>query len=367
MSTALSGPTAYLGINMRAGVEAALAEANRAGGVRGRTLRLISLDDGYEPTRTVPNMHALIDREEVLAIIGNVGTPTAVVAIPIAIESGTPFVAALSGGGALRKTPPDRVVINFRASYGEEIRAMIDALVRPGGLRPEEVAFFTQRDAFGDAGFHGGIEALKERGLKDVRSIVHARYERNSLAVEGGLADLLLSEPPPRAVIIVGTYAPCIEFIRLARHHGLNALLLTMSFVGSQPVCEALGPLAEGVVVTQVLPHYDSDVPIAPEYHRALEAYAPDMRPSFRSFEGYVATRMFLLALGSIDGKPTKGSVITALEGLGQFDLGVGEPLSLGPGDHQACDRTWPNVIMDGKVVPCSWDDLISFLPAAGP
>ena len=161
---------------MRDGVEAALAEANRNGGVRGRNLKLIALDDGYEPKRTVPNMRQLIHEDNVLAVIGNVGTPTAVSAIPIAIKAKTPFFGAYTGGGVLRKSPPDRYVINYRASYAEETAAMVDALILEGGMRPDEIAFFTQRDAYGDAAFVGGIAALKEHGLESEIHVAHGRY-----------------------------------------------------------------------------------------------------------------------------------------------------------------------------------------------
>src|SRR6185503_10333510 len=98
------------------GVLAGLERANRAGGVLGRRLRLVALDDGYVPSRTGPNMRKLIQEEKVLAVIGNIGTPTAVVAMPIAIEERTLFFAAGTGAGVLRGTPPERYVINFRAS-----------------------------------------------------------------------------------------------------------------------------------------------------------------------------------------------------------------------------------------------------------
>ena len=193
MSTAMTGPAADLEKNMSVGVLTALERENRSGGIKGRALRLLVLDDGYEPHRTAPNMRKLIEEKQVLAVIGNVGTPTAIAAIPIANEHRTLFFAPFTGAGMLRKAPPDRYVINYRASYAEETAAMIDALIHHGKLSPEDIAFFTQRDGYGDAGFAGGKAALKRHGLKDETKIVHVRYERNTLAVEGGIATLLFS------------------------------------------------------------------------------------------------------------------------------------------------------------------------------
>jgi ABC-type branched-subunit amino acid transport system substrate-binding protein len=287
-----------------------------------------------------------------------VGTPTAVAAIPIANGSRTPFFGAFTGAGVLRKIPPDRYVINYRASYAEETTAMVDGLIDHGGLKPSEIGFFTQRDAYGDAGFVGGIAALKRHGLKDEHAVIHTRYERNTQAVENALADIILADPPLRAVIMVGAYAPCGAFIRLAKEYGLRAIFLNVSFVGAEPLAEQLGVLGDGVIVTQVVPHFDSEVPIVGEYRKALHSWSASAKRSSASLEGYIATRIFCRALETVDGAITKESIVTALEGVGEFDIGLGEPLRLGPDEHQACHRVWPTIMQGGKIVPFKWDEL---------
>lgn len=366
MSTVLSGPTADLGENMRAGVWAAIEEANRAGGIHGRRVELLVLDDGYEPTRTAPNMRELIDRQQVLAVVGNVGTPTAIAAIPIAIESRTPFFGAFSGAGVLRKSPPDRYVINFRASYAEETAAMVDALLGPAGLRPSEIAFFTQRDAYGDAGFSGGLAALKRHGLHDENAVAHVRYERNTLAVENALADLLLHDPPPKAVILVGAYAPCAAFIRQAKKNDLQALFLNVSFVGPSSLAHALGSDGEGVIVTQVVPPIESDLPAVRDFRAAMSALNPRPKLSFGSMEGYLSMRVLCRALNAIEGVPDREKVVDALEGLGLFDAGLGQPIRLSPDEHQASHRIWPTVVRSGRLVPLRWEELASGKSAPG-
>lgn len=358
MSTALTGPAAILGINMRAGVLSAIHEANGAGGFQGRRFTLISLDDGYEPARTAPNMRRLIEEDNVLAVIGNVGTPTAVAAIPIANAGKTPFFGAFTGAGMLRKTPPDRYVINYRASYAEETSAMVNALIEFGGLHPHEIAFFTQRDAYGDAGYTGGMAALREHGLQDETRIIHSRYERNTLAVENALADIIIANPQPRAVIMVGAYAPCGVFITLAKQSGLEALFLNVSFVGGKPLAEHLGEFGDGVIITQVVPHFNSDLPLVAEYRQALHAWDPSTKPTFGSLEGYIASRIFLKALDNVTGPLDRETVIRHLDQLGEFDIGLGQPLHLSPDDHQACHVVWPTVIKNGKVVPFEWREL---------
>ncbi len=358
MSTVLTGPAAALGLEMRLGVLAAFDEFNRAGGHHGTPLRLIALDDGYEPARAAPNMRRLIDEEQVLAVIGNVGTPTAVASTPIANASRTLLFGPFTGAGVLRRTPPDRYIINYRASYAEETAAMVDALLDHAGLRPEEIGFFTQRDAYGDAGYVGGLKALKRRGLSEGHAVVHGRYERNTDIVESALADVLLADPPVRAVIMVGAYEPCAKFIKLARENEYNPLFLNVSFVGSAALAAALGGQGDGVIITQVVPHFAADRSIAREYRAALKAVDEKAEPTFGSLEGYVAGRVFCRALVTVPEGPTREGVVDALEALGDFDLGLGAPLSLSPDDHQACHSVWPTVIRGGQIVSMDWVEL---------
>ena len=356
MSTVLSGPAADLGKDMRQGVLAGLERANRAGGVHGRHLRLLALDDGYEPARTAPNMRQLIESRNVLAIIGNVGTPTAIAAIPIANEDKTLLYAPFTGAGVLRKSPPDRYVINFRASYAEETGAMIDALIDGAGLKIEDIAVFTQRDAYGDAGFAGTLAALKRHGLTNENTVLHVRYERNTLAVENALASLIYAPREPRAIVMVGAYAPCAKFIRLAHEAELGATFLNVSFVGSQSLATELGQLPAHVIVTQVVPHpLDVQVPIVGEYLADLKTFDAAARPGFGALEGYIAVRVLLLALERIPGQPTREGVVEALESLGEFDLGLIKNLKLGPMEHQASHGVWPTLLKDGAFVAFSW------------
>jgi ABC-type branched-subunit amino acid transport system substrate-binding protein len=364
MSTALSGPSATLGKDMHDGVLAGLERVNRAGGVNGRKLRLIALDDGYVPSRTAPNMRQLIEREHVLAVIGNVGTPTAVVAMPIAAEHKTLFFAAGTGGGALRKTPPDRYVINYRASYAEEMETIVGGLIDELHLQPQQIAFFTQRDSYGDAGFYAGIAALKRRGLMNTRAVSHVRYERGSLAVEKAVASLILARQPPRAVVMVGAYASCARFIQVCKETGLHALFVNVSFVGSVPLAQALGKTEAPVVVTQVVPALYSNLPIVSDF--SADVGEADLTVSPNKLEGYIAARILTMALERIPGEPTREAIVDALEGLGEFDLGLGSALQLSPKEHQASHRVWSTVLREGVFVPFRWQDASGLLQEGG-
>jgi branched-chain amino acid transport system substrate-binding protein len=359
MSTALTGSVENLGQGMRRGVLAGLARANHNGGVNGRKLRLITLDDEYEPTRTALNVRQLTEKDHVLAIIGDVGTSTALVAVPLTTDQKTLFFAPFSGGMILRKTPPDRYVINFRASYAEETAAMVGALIDVGGLKPEEIAFFTQKDSFGDDGFVLGLTTLEHHGLKDPTRVLDVRYQRNTLAVEGAVANLLMADKPPRAVVMVGACAPCAKFIRLCRDADLNPIFLGVSFVDGNSLADAMGTTDAHIIVTQVVPDpSDESFPMVGEYQADLKAMDPSADAGFVDFEGYIAARIITLALERIEGAITREGVVDALDGLGKFDVGLGETLCLGRMDHQASHQVWPTLLKEGRFVPFQWSEI---------
>lgn len=358
MSSALTGPAGDLGTGMKVGIEAAFAEYNRRPESRGRRFELIAMDDGYEPSRTAPNVRKLIGEDHVVALLGNVGTPTGVVAIPIATEAKVPFIGAFTGAAVLRPNPPNRYVINYRASYAEECAAMVDALVNHAGLNVEQIALFTQRDAYGDDGYNSAIAAMKRHGLKDEARILHGRYERNTVAVEGAVADVLSAAEPPKAIIMVGTAIPCAKFVHLAREYGVRCRFLSVSFVGTTKFVHELGANGDGVIVTQVVPHFDADLPVVRAFHAALPPEASDMHRDFCALEGYIAARVFLHAVDRISGPVTGESIVNSIESLGKFDIGLNETLELSPTRHQACSRVWPTVIRNGKVHPMAWEQL---------
>lgn len=146
MVGAMSGPAKELGTQMKVGVELAFDEANDAGGVNGQVLELDALDDGYDPTRTLEQVKKLREKDGVVGLIGDVGTPTAAVALPYALEHQMLFFGAFSGANLLRRDPPDRYVLNYRASYAEETNAAVDYLVKVRRLKPDQIVVFAQQD-----------------------------------------------------------------------------------------------------------------------------------------------------------------------------------------------------------------------------
>jgi len=351
MASPLTGPSKELGRAMKTGVEVAFANANDAGGVHGRKLQLIALDDGYEPTRTVGVMKDLAEQRKVFGFIGNVGTPTAAVAVPYAVEHKMLFFGPFTGAPLLRKDPPDRYVFNYRASYAEETAAIVKHLVDVKRIKPPDIAVFAQQDSFGDAGFEGVARAMRRYG-RDSSKILRLGYQRNTADVSDAMNELL-KHSNVRAVVCVATYKAAAKLIEKMRDKASDIVFTNVSFVGSTALAEelaALGPrFAQGAVVTQVVPLPQSSATAVLKYQEALRKYAPGERPDFVSLEGYLAGTLLVEGLKRATALETE-KVIDALEAIRGLDLGTGSSLSFGMSEHQASHKVW-GTMLDEKGV----------------
>jgi ABC-type branched-subunit amino acid transport system substrate-binding protein len=344
ISAPFSGSAKELGQQMKLGVEAAFKAANDAGGVHGRQLSLVADDDGYEPERTAATMKDLYENHQVFALVGNVGTPTAAVAVPYALQKHMLFFGAFTGANLLRRDPPDRYVINYRASYAEETDAVVRYLVRLRHLRMDQIAVFAQQDAYGDAGFAGVTKAIRALGGDDA-AILRLNYKRNTIDVEDAIAHLRGHKPPIKAVVMVATYRAAAKFIEKTRDVYPGMIYTNVSFVGSTALANELmllGPrFANGVIVTQVVPAVDGYSSVALAYKTALNNFAPGEAPDYVSMEGYVAANVLIEGLKRAGPQLDTEKLVDAFEGMHNFDLGLGTPIRFGPDEHQGSHKVW--------------------------
>jgi branched-chain amino acid transport system substrate-binding protein len=339
-----SGAARELGRQMKLGIDTAFNQINEAGGVDGRMLRLIAADDGYEPTRTAEAMKQLYEKDQVFGIIGNVGTPTAAVAVPYALERKLLFFGAFTGANLLRNDPPDRYVFNYRASYAEETDAVVRYLVKLRKVPPRQIAVFAQQDAFGDSGFAGVAKAFRALGASD-SAILRLNYKRNTVDVDEAVNQLKAQKPPIKAVVMVSTYRAAAKFIEKTRDLFPNMIYTNVSFVGSTALADELMLLgarfARGVIVTQVVPAVSGYSSAVLEYKNALAKYFPGDVPDYVSLEGYIAANVLIQALKRAGPQLDTEKLIDSLEGLRNLDMGLGTPLSFGRAEHQASHKIW--------------------------
>lgn len=346
ISAPFTGPVKELGQNMKLGIEAAFGVANAKGGLYGRQLRLIAADDGYEPTRTAVTMPQLYEKDQVFGLIGDVGTPTAAVALPYALDRNMLFFGAFTGAGLLRNDPPDRYVFNYRASYAEETAAVVDYLVKVRRLLPEQIAVFAQQDAYGDAGFAGVEKALRSLRGGNPSPILRLNYQRNTVDVDDAVAQLQQKRRIPiKAVIMVPTYRAAARFIEKTRDLYPDMIYTSVSFVGSTALADELMLLgkkyATGVIVTQVVPAVDGHSSLVLDYKSALAKYSPGEAPDYVSLEGYVDASVLIAALQRTGPQPDTEKLVGTLEDLHDLDIGLGTPVTFTRSDHQGVHKVW--------------------------
>ncbi|MGB0371739.1 MAG: ABC transporter substrate-binding protein [Opitutales bacterium] len=343
-TAATGGPASALGSGMKEGLNLWFDYVNQKGGINGRQIELITYDDGYEPGQALENAKKLVETDSVFALIGGVGTPTAKAVVPYIQDQGVPFIGPFTGAGFLRDAS-NNWVVNVRASYDQEMEALVAHLHDEKGLK--NIGIFYQNDGYGQAGLSGLKKAMEKRGLNIAGE---ATYERNTLAVKQGV--LAFRRNQPEAIVMVGAYKPCAEFIRVARKARINnTLFCNISFVGTHALFEELGDQADNVLISQVMPDPRNDgSALVQEYLKLLKATNPDAKPDWISLEGFAVAKLFTSALEKTGGTPTREALMQAIADTGKFDLG-GAVLEYGEGDSQGMNAVYLTAFQDTQII----------------
>ena len=323
-SAALSGPAAALGLQFKQGAELFFSRWNAAGGLNGRPITLRSLDDAFDPARCVANTRRLLD-DGVLALFGYVGSATSRAALPLASAARRVFFAPFTGSQALR-TPFNPLAFHLRASYVDETHAIVRHLTSVGIKR---IGVFCQNDADGKAGLLGVARALK---LQYQAPAGVAFAEPNAEDVAAPVQAVLAGRPD--AIVQVSTYRGSAAFIRAARRAGFSGSFYNTSFANAQALARELGPAAQGVVVSQVMPFpFAPKTRLAGEYLAAGRAALGErFEPGYGSIEGYVAAKTFAEGLRRASGTATP-ALVAGLQSLRELDLGDFR-VGFAPGQH---------------------------------
>ena len=410
MSAPGSGPSIDLGVEMRRGVQLVFDAQNTQGGIRGRQLVLDFRDDEYEPALAEQNARALLDVKPtglpprcpttltppaggapvsqealdrgpgaVLAVLGNVGTPTMVRFAPLSLETGTLFFGAFTGATALLRDDSagdcKRYVFNVRASYGQEAEATMEYFQSLGIQDPASVLSFDQNDSFGDAGYTGLVAAYTKKvgALPTGTTLPRFRYDKGNpasvqQAIDATVAYLggLLAQPGNRkvGVLMTDTYAPALSFLQAVRTWqyadpdrasrlaitfsnvsfvGPNSLATRLTAAGTIPNSNGV-PFGQDVVISQVVPNYQDDPgDIVTSYRQAIEAVGAS--PTFTSFEGYVAARVFVAGLLAHQGEFTPEALIATFEATPEVSLGLGASSGFSAASHNYSRTVWGTVL----------------------
>ncbi len=356
---ALTGVVGPHGRNVTLGSQIYFDRINAAGGIAGRKIQFITLDNQYEPDLAGRLTRQLIDKENVLALVGLHGSGIVAVILPIAIEKKTLLFGVWSGPDSLYKSPPDRYAINLRPSYAEEVTETIKGLLSIG-VKPNEFAFFTQDDPSGDSVYSAAIRTLKASGYKDAENLPHGRYERNTLNVELGLANILdqFKKTPPKIMILGGLTEPNEKFFALARKEFPHTRFVVIS--GQMDTKTLTKNDDDYVIAAQVVPPLDSDLTAIREYHEDLKKYGKGAKSSYISLNSYMSARLFVVGLerAVAQDKLTREGLIDVFEEMKNVDIGIGIPISYNKSEHTGMHTIWVTVYRDGKFVLTDWGQL---------
>ena len=354
MSAAFKGTAAGLGTEFYRGAQAYYEEVNAKGGIFGRMLTVVGLDDNYEPLPCVKNTIQFLEKDSVFFLSNYVGTPTLTRALPVIkrfADQQVVLVGNFTGAQPQREAPYVEHVFNVRASYRQEMAALVDRFWQIGA---RNLGVYSQADAYGRSGTDGVTRALAARGG---RVAAETTYQRGAKFDEDVTPAVnALRRAGVDAVLCTGAYQGCGAFVRTARDLGWNVPISNVSFVGSDAMLRLLiqhgkttgRDYTRALVNSQVVPSYDDvSLPGVVEYRALMERHNPPLpaalrdekyvpqRYSFISLEGYVNARVVVEAVRRAGPNPTRVGFRQALESLKNFDLGIGAALTFGPERHQ--------------------------------
>jgi len=320
----LSGPLTELGTEYRDGAQTYFKWINSKGGVHGRKVELLTLDDGYVVDRTAENAKKLLD-EDVFAFFGMFGSANYAALLPLINERGIPSIAPYTGADSLRSANSP-TTFWLRASYGDETEKIVDQLTTLGINR---IAVFYQDDAFGKAGLAGVENALAKRKLKVLATGVYDKTKNDvGSAVKAiGVAD-------PQAVVMISTYKPTAAFVKQMRLSGKLPQFFALSVVGVKALNAELGSESAGIAISQVVPFPDSaTAPVVREMRQLPAEMLPPAGITYTTLEGYIAARVAVEGLRRAGPNPSREKFVSALESLKDYDVG-GFPVNYAGGSR---------------------------------
>lgn len=326
-SSDFSGPFKEYGNGIKTGAMAYFTHINSAGGIKGRKIKLVSVDDGYDVSKCVANTEKLLNQDNVFLLFGYLGTSTTMAVLDTVRKNSVPFFAPATGAEFLRK-PVIKEVFNVRGSYTNEIESLIEALLMKN---VKKISTFYLDNDYGKNGVAVIEKTLKERGLA-----IHSRASYPTTAgdpndAKKAIDDLAASEP--EAVIILAGNGPSASFIEQMKNKKSKAMMINLSPVGGDLLANKLKNKGVGVVISQIMPFpFDKRIPVVAEYHSLSETYTPDAEPGYAGLEGFIAAKALCAIFAKMDSF-TRNEFMAVAEKTYEY-IG-GYKINYSPDDHQ--------------------------------
>lgn len=311
-SIVLSGAMAETGLAYAHGINLALARANEKGGVHGRRIELLSLDDGYDPKRAEENTRILLEEKQVFALFGHTGTGAVIAAQGVAAKAGVPLIAPLSGADVLREKPGENLYF-LRPSYGDELEKIVEHQATLGINR---IAFVYQNDPFGKSALKSFEEAMRRHRLQ---AVTVAQIDPQAIDVAPAVAEM--GRTQPMAVVMATTGKISTALIKALYQSGQRPQIFGLSVLSPAQLKAELQKSVVGIVMSQVVPSpWAAKHAIVRQYRAALGDKPGEVHHA--SLEGYIAGQMLVEALRRTGREPTRERLLEALAGMRKVELG---------------------------------------------
>jgi branched-chain amino acid transport system substrate-binding protein len=342
ISAVFSGSSEKLGSNFFSGAELYFRAINQQGGIRGKPIKLIRLDDTYNPQPCVQNTIQLIVEDQVDLLFNYVGTPTTTAILPllkIYEKENIILFGNFTGAGGQRNYPYKEYVFNIRASYKQETAAIVDFFLKKGF---QQIGVYYQIDAYGRSGYDGVKQQLKEY-QKTITA--EATYIRGSTYEDSSeIAVQYFKEKDVDAVICVGSYQACAGFIRDSRKKGLNYAIANISFVGTEALLEIVRKnqiSLENLYFSEVVPHYEENLPLIQEYQQFIKKEG--ILPNFISLEGFINAKILVSILQNApkELEISRKNIKTIIETMQPIEIGLNKKLQFSPEIHQLLNEVY--------------------------
>lgn len=327
-SGAYTGPTQAVPLEFRLGARTYFNQLNEAGGVNGRKVKLISMDDGFDAKVALENAREMLATyPEMLAFFSFTGTAITSAMLPLIEEKKIVYFAPLTGDTQIYSRL-NRHMFMIRAGYLDEVRAITKQLAIIG---QRKMAVATLDDALGRSVLKDIVVAAKENGITIVAS-EKVDLQPSLPAIRASVQRVAKSGA--QVLLLGGAGRSMIEFVKEGKAANLPPSYYSISILSIDQAYKTLGAQARGIVISQLVPRPDGrSTAISREFRDALFKADPKARLTHRTFEGYIAAKVMTEAIRRAGSKVTRETLLQTLETMTDYDAG-GMKFSFSPKNH---------------------------------
>jgi ABC-type branched-subunit amino acid transport system substrate-binding protein len=332
-----SGANAKRELQVKQGADQYLSYVNRNGGVNGRKIRVISLDNKGAAENTIADVTRLVEKDKVFALFLVSGTSDVAAILPYVAEQQIPLFGVTAGSDSLRKTHP--YLFHYKASHADEMKRVAEHLDATGN---ERVGIIYVKNGFGNEGLATAEAAFAARNLEIVARAGVAEDASDYTAAIKAVADAR-----PQAVMLISDLGPAPAIVKAYRALDQNAWLYGLSVLDSNSMHQALGEKARGMIIAQTVPYpWDQEDRLAAEYRSVMKTGGINDL-SAPGLEGFIAAKMLVKGLKTAGMSPTREAFAKGLENFADRKRG-GYQTSFSSNGQGAAHFAGITVIGDG-------------------